>query len=241
VSVDVAPQTRGGFSVIWDIIVAPQAAFAAIRERPRWLIAYVLTCVLGMIGAFLQIPAGEHVAAAAIAHQAAHDPNMAGMSPEKLRQTTDLVVGIQRWVWVFYPVITIIGITVAALIMLVGNAIVKGTATFGKLFALSANVSIVYYGIAYLIIGFLSTLHGAADFNAAGDLIKLLPSLAWVAPNAGPKLTVLLGAINPFQIWSLVLLALGLKSVAGIKTVPAYVVAAIVCFGGLLFSVPLAK
>lgn len=240
-SVDVAPRTRGGLSVIWDVIVAPQAAFAEIRERPRWLIAYAVTCVLGMIGAVLQIPAGSHLAAATLAHQAAHDPNMAAMSPDKLQQMTDIAVGIQHWVWLFYPVITIVGITVAALIMLVGNAIFKGTGTFGKLFALAANVAVVYYGIAYLIIGLLSMLHGASEFNAAGDLIKLLPSPAWLVPGADPKLTVLLGSLNPFQIWSCVLLALGLKSVADFKTVPAYVVAVIVAFGGLIFAVPFAK
>jgi hypothetical protein len=222
------------------MIVAPQAAFAEIRERPRWLIAFAVTSVLGMIGAFLQIPAGTHLAAATIAHQAAHDPNMASMSPEKLQQMTDMAVGIQHWVWVFYPLIVLISITVAALVMLVGNAITKGSGTFGKLFAFAANVAIVNYGLAYLVLGLLSMLRGPADFNSQSDLIRLLPSPAWFV-QGDPKLTVLLSALNPFQIWSFVLIALGLKSVADFKTVPAYIVAAVVAFGGLLFAVPLAK
>jgi hypothetical protein len=235
------PVTRSGLSVIWDIVVAPFAAFAALRDRPRWLLAFVVTCVLGVIGAFLQVPAGEHIAAATVARQAAHDPNLASMSPEKLQQTTDLVVGIQRWVWVFYPLITLLGITIAALVMLIGNAIGKGSASFAKLFALSAHVSVIYYGIAYLILGILSALRGPADFNAQGDLIRLLPSLAWLAPDADPKLSVLLGATNPFQIWSFVLLALGLQKVADLKPVVAWIVAAIVAFGGLLIALPFAK
>jgi hypothetical protein len=226
---------------LWDVIVAPRAAFESLRDRPRWLIAFAVTCVLGMIGAFLQIPAGEHIAAATLARQAATDPNLATMSPEKLQQMKDMAVTAQRWIWPFYPIIVIISISIAALVMLIGKAIAKGTASFGRLFALAANVALINWGIYYLIIGALSTLRGAEDFSSQSDIAKLVPSLAWVAPSAGPKLTVFLTVFNPFAIWSFVLLALGLQTVAALKPVPAYVVAAVVAFGGILFAAPFAK
>ena len=37
---------RSPLSVVWDIIVAPKRAFKALDERPRWVIAYLLICVL---------------------------------------------------------------------------------------------------------------------------------------------------------------------------------------------------
>lgn len=238
---EAAPQERGALAVLWDVIVAPRAAFESLRDRPRWLIAFAVTCVLGMIGAFLQIPAGEHIAAATLARQAATDPNLATMSPEKLQQMKDMAVTAQRWIWPFYPIIVIISISIAALVMLIGKAIAKGAASFGRLFALAANVALINWGIYYLIIGALSTLRGAEDFSSQSDIAKLVPSLAWVAPSAGPKLTVFLTVFNPFAIWSFVLLALGLQTVAALKPVPAYVVAAVVAFGGILFAAPFAK
>jgi len=238
-TVDAAPKERGALAVLWDVIVAPGAAFEAIRDRPRWLVAFAITCVLGMIGAYLQIPAGAHVAAATLARQAAHDPNLA--SPEQLQRATQIAVTAQHWIWPFYAIIVVIAVLVAAVVMLIGNAIAHGTGNFGRLFALSANVAFINYGIYYLILGALSTLRGPEDFSSQSDLAKLVPSLAWLAPSAGPKLTAFLTVFNPFQIWSFVLLALGLKTIATLKTVPAYVVAAIVAFGGILFVVPFAK
>jgi hypothetical protein len=196
---------------------------------------------LGMIGAFLQTPAGEHVAAATIARKAAHDPDYASMSPEKLHQVTQMAMTFQHWVWPFYPIIVVVAVLVAAVAMLIGNAIVRGTGNFGRLFALAANVALINFGIYYLIIGVLSALRGPDDFSSQSDLAKLVPSLAWLAPSAGPKLTAFLTVFNPFQIWSFVLLALGLKTIASLKTVPAYVVAAVVAFGGILFAVPFAQ
>jgi hypothetical protein len=241
VTVEAAPEQRNALTVLWDVIVAPRSAFESLRDRPRWLIAFAVTCVLGMIGAFLQIPAGEHIAAATLTRQAATDPNLATMSPEKLQQVKDMAVTAQRWIWPFYPIIVIISISIGTLVMLIGSAIAKGTATFGKLFALSANVAFVNWGIYYLIVGALSTLRGADDFSSQSDIAKLVPSLAWLAPSAGPKLTVFLTVFNPFAIWSFLLLELGLETVASLKRVPAYVVAAVVAFGGILFAAAFAK
>lgn len=240
-SLEAAPQQRGNLAVLWDVIVAPAAAFAALRERPRWLLAFGVTILLGTIGAYLQIPAGEHLAAATFAREAAHNPDMATMSPEKLKGMTEMVVGIQRWAWLFYPLIVLVAVSIAALALLAGTAIARGQANFARSFALAAHVALINYGVSYLIIGFLSTLRGPDDFNFQSDLIKLVPSLAWFAPSADPKLTVLLGTFNPFQIWSFVLLGLGLQTVSGLRTGAAYAVAAVVSFGGALFAVPFAK
>jgi len=240
-SVDAVPQSRSGLLLVWDTLSAPKGAFEALRERPRWLWAFVLTAAVGMVGSFLVVPAGEHIATATIAHQAATDPNMAGMSPAKIRQITDLSVTVQRVVWVFYPLIVLIAIALAALVLLVGNAISRGSANFARLFSLAANVAIINFGVGYLIVGILVALRGPEDFTSQSDVLRVVPSLAWLAPGAAPKLLVFLGTFNPFQIWSFALLALGLRTIAGLRAVPSYVIAAIVTFGGVLFAVPFAR
>jgi hypothetical protein len=236
-TVDAASQKRSGLSVVWDVIVAPQSAFESLRTRPQWLWAYLVVCVLGMIGAVLQAPAGQHIAIATIQHQAAHDPNMASMTPAQLQNMTHIAAEIQKWVWLFYPVIAIVAILFATVVLLLGNAIAHGTANFVRLFALAANVAVINFGLGYLIIGALGAMRGPAEFNTQIDLLTLMPSLAWLAPGAAPKVLALLNGVNPLQIWSFILLALGLRTIADMKPVPAYIVAALVSFGAAAIGV----
>jgi len=238
---DVASPKRHGLAVLWDVIVAPRTAFEYLRDRPQWGWAFVALCVLGIGGAFLQIPAGLHVVEATLHQSAATDPNFAAMSPEKQQQIVRQAQQIQSFSWTFFPVIAIISIAIAALIFLVGNAIFKGQGRFAQLFALAANVALINFGIGYLLIGVLTALHGPDAFSTQRDILTVLPSLAWVAPGGNPKVVTLLATFNPFQIWSFVLLAMGLGIIARIPRVPAYALAAIVSFGGILFAVPFAK
>jgi hypothetical protein len=225
--------TVNGLSVAWDTIVAPKSAFEALRARPRWVWAYAVTCVLGVTGAVLQIPAQSHYQTVRVARSIASDPSLAG-SPEKAAHMTQVAVAGTHWVAPIYPVIVLIAFAVAALIMLAGNALGHGTANFARLFALAANVGIVSYGVAFFVLSILITLHPTEDFSARTDFSKLLPSLAWAAPAASPRLTVFLSHINPFEIWSYVLLAMVLRTVATLRPVAAYTTAAVVAISGAL-------
>jgi len=231
----------GPFAILWDVIVAPKSAFEALDARPRWLVVYVVICALGMLGAILQIPIGEHVGMATLAQRAAHDPQMANMSPKQLANIQNASTTVQRFVWLMYPVIAIFTLLVAALFLLVGNAIGRGRGTFVKLFALATHVGIITLGINYALVGVLCSLHSPDAFNSESDILRLIPSLAWFVPDASPKLTVLLEAGNPFTIWSLILLALGMKTIAKVSNLVAYGTAAFVALGSLLFAVPLAQ
>jgi hypothetical protein len=49
-----------------------------------------------------------------------------------------------------------------------------------------------------------------------------------------------LSTFNPLEVWSFVLLAMGLRTIAEIGRTPAYLIAAVVSFGGVVFAVFLA-
>jgi hypothetical protein len=232
---------RSPLSIVMDVIVAPKSAFEAIAAQPRWLVAYLIVCALGMAGAILQIPVGEHVGLATIDHRAAHDPSMASMSAAQLDRVKSYTVIVQRFVWLMYPVIVIIAISIASVLLLVGNAIGRGQGTFGKYFAVAANVAIVNFGIYYLVLGTLCALHSPDSFQTQADVVRQLPSLAWLAPGAGAKLTVFLASINPFSIWSCVLLGLGLRTVGNVSAGVAYATAIVIAFGSVAIAVPFAQ
>ena len=239
--VDTAPPSRNGLAVAWDLIVAPRAAFAALRSHGTWIAAFAIVCVLGTLGAYLQVPAGQHILTTTFAHQIATDPNLAAMTPEKQKQALGFGMIAQRYAWLAFPLIAVVGIACSALILTIAVAIGSGTASYGRLFALCANVAIINYGIAYLIIGLLAMRIGADDFTSSRDLIALLPSPARFAPENAPKLATLLSALNPFQLWSFVLLTLGLRDVSGVRMPIAIVAAIIVSFGSTLVAAALVK
>jgi len=238
---DAVLERRSGLSVVRDVILAPRSAFEALATRTHWGWAYLIVCILGCVGAILQSPAGQHVAVAMIAQNPTHDPRIAAMSPAETQQVIKISTLTQQWLWVAYPLIAIIAIGVASLILLIGNAIARGTATFVRLFGLAANVAIVNYGIAYFLIGVLTTLRGPDSFYTQRDITNTIPSLAWLVPAGSPKLAAALSVVNPFEIWSFFLIALGLGTIAKLSPVPAYVVAAVVTFGAAAFIVPFAR
>jgi hypothetical protein len=55
------------------------------------------------------------------------------------------------------------------------------------------------------------------------------------------KATVLLAAVGPFSIWSLILLALGMQETARIKPVPAWIGAIVIVFGGAAIGAAFAQ
>ena len=121
------------------------------------------------------------------------------------------------------------------------NVIGKGGSSFSRLFGLACNISIVNFGIGSLLIGLIAARVGSDAISTQRDLLGLMPSLARLAPSNAPKLAALLAAINPFQIWSFVLIVVGLRTMT--RLAPPYVatVALVVGFGSALFAAAFAR
>ncbi|MGH7727900.1 MAG: hypothetical protein ACREM2_03795 [Vulcanimicrobiaceae bacterium] len=232
---------RSEAAVLLDVLIAPQAAFAALRERPRWLLAFVVTAVLGIVGSLLQIPAGLHVAAATFQANAANNPTIAEMSAAERQHMLGIALSTQHWTWIVYPILVFVGVTIAALVIAAINAMANGEIGFRRAFALAMNVAPLHFGIGYLVIGALAYLHGPQSFTTTRDVFGLLPSLAWFAPGAPPKLFAALAYVNVFEIWSFVLLGIGIGIVGKLARAVSYVVSFVVTFGGIAFVAPFAR
>jgi len=231
---DTGAPTRNGLSILWDVIVAPRSAFSALRERPYVGWAFGITCLLGVAGALLQIPAGEHVAVATFASNSTHDPRIAALSPAELQRMVAVTKSVQQWIWLFYPVIVAIGLLIAAICLTVFNALGRGDGTFRKSLALAANVGLLTFGINYFLVGVLTQIRGGDAFNTSLDLVLLMPSVAWLAPGAPVKVATFLSSLNIFSIWSFVLLALGQQTVSRLAPAWAWAGAAVITFGSAL-------
>src|ERR1700688_2611841 len=173
-----APKSSG-LTILWDVIVAPRTAFAALRERPQWLWAFVITSVLGMIGAVLTIPAGQHMMTAMFQQMTQTNPQIAQMSPEQQQRILGMQLTAQRVTFAYYPILVMLGAVVTALVMLVLSAVSAGDGTFKRMFALAMNIAVLHWVIAYLLVGLISYLRGPDAFSSPSDLAGALPSLAW--------------------------------------------------------------
>jgi membrane protein, antimicrobial resistance system len=235
------PGGESALSTLVNVLIAPQSAFASIRERPRWLVAFVVVSVLAMIASYLEIPAVMHAMTIWYPAQLAKDPSTASLSPDRASQMLNLSLGFVRYQWLASPLVVVLTALFAALVLLIVSAIAKGDGGFGRLFSLAMNVGVVVFGIGYLVTALIVVARGPDGFASPVEVSGAVPSLAWLAPAAPPKLQTLLSSFNPFTIWSFVLLALGTSTVARVSRGAAWAASAAVTLTGVLLSVALAK
>jgi hypothetical protein len=214
-----------GLKTAIDIVIAPKEAFEALRLSPTWGWAFLITVVLAIVAYFVMMPASLH----GIAGDFAKNPQVAQMSADQQQKMVDITK-----VWypigaAFLPVIVLFFSLIEALIMLVFNALGRGSGTFKTLWASSVNIGVIY-GISQIVGMAVVLLRGADSFASAGDVQRSVPSLALLAPaGAGIKLVAFLATITPFSIWSIVLVMMTMTIVARVPKVQAWL-AAILCW-----------
>ena len=232
---------QSALSTVVNVVVVPQAAFDSIRERPTWFVAFVVVSLLSMAGSLLSVPAMSHAVRIWYPAQLAADPNSASLPPERVAQLTDFTVAVIHYQWLANPIIVLLGALLTAVVLLVVCTIAKGDAGFNRLFALAMNVGVVTLGLFGIVTGTIVALRGSDAFASPLEVQAAIPSLAWLAPAAGPKVMAALSAVNPFTIWSFVLLALGTATVARVSRAVGFAASAAVTVLGVAFTVAVAR
>jgi hypothetical protein len=191
-------EKAGGLNTVLNTIASPKEAFEAIRVAPTWGWAFLIAAILGAIGIFLMLPVIQHSSEMAMNA----DPRMAQMSADQLAAAKKVSAIIIN----FTPLFTIIGLAISLLIqtviMLIFNVIGRGSAGFKTLWAAAANIAVPTFGIATIIGGVIARVRGADAFTTPQAVQQIMPSLAWIAPNANHRLVALLSVVTPFSLWA---------------------------------------
>ncbi len=216
-----------GLQTIADIILAPKAALERLRTAPTWGLALIITLVVYMIASYLMLPATIHAVQAGWPAMIASDPRLQALTPAQQQNALNLWVSVAHFSWIAFVVFVPLAILVATVVMLIFNGIGRGSATFATLWAAATNISVPSYALSAVVLAAIVLLRGSDSFSSITAFAAALPSLAWLAPSAGAKVSAFLGVFNIFQIWGAVLIYFAMRFTARVEATPA-VLAAII-------------
>ncbi|PZR57545.1 MAG: hypothetical protein DLM50_06110 [Candidatus Meridianibacter frigidus] len=215
------PERGNGLQTALNVIVAPRDAFETLRIIPMWGWAFLIAMVLFIVGTLLAAPAQQHAMHSVMVHQMAADPNSAQLTDAQREQRIATIEKFSKFGVLIVPIAFLIISAILTGILLVFNVIGRGTASFKQLWCAIINLSTIV-ALATLVVGVLAMMKGPDAFNTTIDQYLVMPSAAWLAPSAAPKLQALLSQINPFTIWNFILTAMMMTIIARVSKGIAY-------------------
>jgi hypothetical protein len=220
--------------------VAPDEAFAAIRERPTWSGVLVATIVLDAAGIALVTRAARAAFESSMAAKLATNPQIANLPPDqaaaRIHQTAAAAAAFASYGWSLAIVIVPLTIAVETAILFGVRTLAGKRATFAQLFTLATYGQFIALGLGTIVSGIIVALRPVGSYRSESDFVTTVPSLAWLAPHAPPRLSAFLAMFGPFEIWGTIVLALGLVSVARFRPPAAWSTAVILLLAGAGWS-----
>lgn len=198
------------FARVVSVLFNPAQTFAAIRERPTWLVPFVLLIAVSLTGAFLVsqkvdwVEVAEETLAAQNRPMSESEREQAIDAMEKFMPVSTLIGPLMAW-----PVFTLL----TALVCLVGINALGGQLSYKQSFS-----TVVHSTMPQLLAGLLTipVVLGRPSFTffelQGGSFLK--SNLGAFATEETPgALRALMGSIDLFTLWGVVLLSLGLAIV----------------------------
>ena len=205
----------GGSSALLDIfkvLVEPTAVFERVRERPRFLVPFLVVVALQLALFIVNLPFYK----AATAAQMAARPVPAG-GPDPM-----------QFLWIgaaFIPIVFAIIYLINGFVLWVLTSLTGGEGKFKTLLSVGLYGSIPAVILMSIIGSIILRLQGVGEITSQQDLQPSL-GLDLLIPSSGFVGAVLKG-INPFGIWALVLTAIGVSTTHRLPQSSGYIVATV--------------
>jgi Yip1 domain len=235
-----SPTNANGLRIVWDTIVAPKAAFESIRNVPTWGWALLIAIVLFALGTYIEIPANAHAVSTDWPNMVAKSPILSGLSSAEQQSQLQTVVKVMSYTWIAVVIAVPFFSLITAVLYLIFDKVGHGDGTFGKYWAAACNISVVA-GIGILLTGIITIIRGPDSFLKPVDVPQAMPSLGLLAPQAGPKLAIVLTSITPFTLWALWLGVTALSTVGRVPRVTAWLGGIAAFLIPVLFGVAFAR
>jgi hypothetical protein len=229
-----------GLKTVWDVIVAPKDALESLRVAPTWGWALLIVLVLTTLSVYLCTPASVHGMTTDWPNMVAKSPQLAAQTPEQQQAGLALGTKIAELVWVFTPIFILIAALIGTVILVIFNAIGRGSGTFGQYWAAQWTISIVS-AVGSIVLAVIVLVRGADSFNTAASVQSAMPSLAMLVPASAVKLHAFLGVFTVFGIWAAGLEIAALSVIGRVSTVPAWLGGSLTLIVGGLFAAAFAR
>src|SRR5579863_9275562 len=209
-----------------DAFTAPSKTFTDIKNgHTSWWLPFVLFVIAGSaLWATVNAKVSwTTVAETGVKMSPKAAESMDNLKPEQRAQQMKISAMAQEGIWALAPVwVLVMNLLAAAVLLGTINFGFGGKATFGKM------LSVTWYGglpgLIKLLIGMIGLFAGVAPDaflpqNPAGTNLGY-----YMNPlEANKALYTLAVSIDPITIWSMVLLAIGVATVAGVKRSAGYI------------------
>jgi hypothetical protein len=204
---------NSSFGRLIGVLVAPQKTFRSIAERPTWLVAFLVVCLLPLLTG---VVANQKIDWEEFARYQLERAGADLNSPEA-KQQLEWTPRLAPFFVYATPLFMTIGILVLSLVFWGAFTLAGGEAGFKR------SLAVVSHGMMPFVVGALLSVPVILGMDSIppetieqGSYLK--SSLAALAPeDAGVVLVALLSKFDLFTIWSLVLYVIGFTWAAKVK------------------------
>jgi hypothetical protein len=223
-SAETPPQGMSEIGRLTGVFFEPKKAFADIAERPRWIVPLLLLMIasFGLVSLYSQ----KGVMRITVEQQMAKNQQIQQLPPDQREQAIERAMKFSAIVYYAIPVIIPIMYLVMALVLWgIVSGMLSAPVRFKQAFA-----AVTYAQLPGLLVVIMSAivlqLKNAADFNVQNPLM-FNPGAFMDQQSSSKFIYSMATSLDLFTIWTLLLVATGLKAAAGKK----------LSFGGAVFAV----
>lgn len=217
---------RNGLMTVLDTIVSPREAFETLGQVPMWGWAFLIAIVLMIVGQVLAMQASAHAGYIFMQQQIAHNSMLAQLSDAQKQKMLADAAHPPTWRLLFgyaiVPIVVLLIVVFQTVVLLIGNAIGKGQATFKQLWCALMNILVASGGIGAIVIGIIALVRGPNGYDSIADIQNALPSLAFLTGGDTGALSTFLAQLNPFTIWGTALGAIAMLTIAKTSKAVSY-------------------
>lgn len=214
---------------IISIIFKPSKEFQSVAEnKVSWIILFIALLLLTLINAILSFPVAEQLLK--------HSPVLAKLPPEQADLMKNFSQKMQYVGLIGAAFMFIAKILAFALLVYGGVYVFKGKIKFEQALTivLLVNFIVVLGDLANTGILFAT---GIGNIHTQFDAYKTGLNILTSENKTGPGLYTFLAYINPFQVWYVLLLILGIRTVTGMSKSSSASVALIIWLLTISFMV----
>ena len=221
---------KNEFLNVFNILAAPSEVFADIKEKPHWRIAFIIVLASSMLIGWFMIPAMEQPLRSIYSKSFGENGAEAAMS-SMMRMYFVLGVIVQ-------PALAFIRWTVFSIALSCLTRVFNSEAPLQFKQVFSATV---YCEIIFILMSTLNVLiiyaKGLEQIETANDL-TIFKGLEFFLKNKNENavLVTLLGSINIFSIWYLIVVSISIRLFTGLKGSESFMLSVIAWLAWMAIS-----